>query len=134
SEDRVNLAPGNYHVTITDTEASSCDTIANFVVVPEVCKKLDTILIPNVITPNGDVHNQYFYIKGLEGFPGSLLEIYDRWGLKMYETSNYLNDWDGGNYKTGKPVPDGVYYYMLYLSDKEKTIYHGFVQVLKQNS
>jgi hypothetical protein len=47
--------------------------------------------IPNVITPNGDKDNQYFYIKGLEGYPNSRLEIFDRWGLKLYENSKLLS-------------------------------------------
>lgn len=88
--------------------------------------------IPNVITPNGDPDNQYFYIKGLESYPHSRLEIFDRWGLKMYISENYDNDWDGKNYYQNKQdVSDGVYYYILYLSDKDKTVYTGFVQVIK---
>ena len=87
--------------------------------------------IPNVITPNGDKDNQYFYIKNLESYPNSRLEIFDRWGLKIYENSNYLNDWDGLNYKNKIPVTDGVYYYILYLSDEDKSTPHGFVQVIR---
>jgi gliding motility-associated-like protein len=88
--------------------------------------------IPNVITPNGDPDNQYFYIKGLESYPHSRLEIFDRWGLKMYISESYDNDWDGKNYYQDKgEVSDGVYYYILYLSDKDKTVYRGFVQVIR---
>jgi len=89
------------------------------------------IVIPNVITPNGDNDNQYFYIKGLEQYPDSRLEIFDRWGVKLYETSNYLNDWDGLNYRNNLPVSDGVYYYILYQSDEDKTIHKGFIQVMR---
>lgn len=87
--------------------------------------------IPNIITPNGDLSNQFFYIKGLEGYANSRLEIFDRWGLKIYENANYLSDWDGTNYKSNTAVSDGVYYYILYLSDKDKTSYKGFIQVLR---
>lgn len=89
------------------------------------------IIILNVITPNGDNDNQYFYIKGLEQYPGSSLEIFDRWGVKLYESSHYLNDWDGVNYNNKMPVADGIYYYLLYKSDNARTIYKRFIQVLR---
>jgi gliding motility-associated-like protein len=77
-----------------------------------VCRTVEVIefdiLVPNVITPNGDGHNDYLVFQYLEHYPGSRIEIYDRWGLKLYESDNYLNDWSGSNYS------DGVYYFILY--------------------
>ena len=127
AKDRNNLAPGPYQVKITDSESTNCDTVINFTVKPEVCG----ISIPNIITPNGDKDNQFFSIDGLENYPNSSLEIFDRWGLKIYENSNYLNDWDGLNYKNKTAVSDGVYYYILHQSDKGQTIHTGFIQVIR---
>jgi len=66
--------------------------------------------LPNVITPNGDLKNDVMKITGIENFPGSKLQVYDRWGKKIFESDDYNNSdhaWDGGN------AADGVYYYVL---------------------
>lgn len=67
------------------------------------------ITIPNVFTPNGDGVNDHFFIDNLINYPYSQLEIYNRWGKKVYSTNNYQNDWDG------KGIADGTYYYVLTL-------------------
>jgi gliding motility-associated-like protein len=63
--------------------------------------------IPNVFTPNDDNWNQTFKITNLEFYPNSTLVVYNRWGRKVYESTNYQNDWDG------EKCSDGVYYYIL---------------------
>lgn len=71
---------------------------------------------PNIITPNNDFLNEVFIIKYLEYFPGSTLIIYNRWGRKVYENTNYdnLDPW----YADG--LEDGVYFYTLLLNDQWK--------------
>lgn len=92
------------------------------------------LFIPEGFTPDGDGQNDLFVIRGLNGRPAKL-EIYNRWGNKVYMKEEYDNSWDGylnvnavhlGNGK----LPDGTYYYMLQFSDKQKEIHTGFV-VLK---
>jgi gliding motility-associated-like protein len=77
------------------------------------------IEIYNIFTPNGDTKNDVFFIKNLPA--NSALQIFNRWGGRVYESSNYNNEWDGGG------VPDGTYYYILVLPSKEN--YHGFVEI-----
>ena len=81
--------------------------------------------IPNVITPdgNGPNVNEFFYIANLDKFPNSGLEIYNRWGTKLYETADYLNDWNGSKYS------DGTYYYILTVSNGR--INPGFFQIMR---
>ena len=64
-----------------------------------------TITLPNVITPNGDGLNDVFTPR-LEGdFLGLTMEIYDRWGKRVYrQESNDSLSWDA------EGVSDGVYY------------------------
>ncbi|MES2591278.1 MAG: choice-of-anchor L domain-containing protein [Bacteroidota bacterium] len=65
--------------------------------------------IPNVITPEGKgaVLNETFYIDNLNRFPASSLVIYNRFGNKLFETSDYQNNWSGSKYS------DGTYFYLL---------------------
>ena len=42
------------------------------------------------------------------------LIISNRWGQKVYECKNYLNDWDGDQ------LADGVYFYVLKCQGKFK--------------
>ncbi len=104
--------------------------------------------IPNIITPNsqGPSLNELFYVKNLEDFPNSSLVIYNRWGNKIYESSNYQNNWSGSKYA------DGTYFYELTVpqsdnvlasldpmrehhikvkKDTDKVIFAGFFMIIK---
>jgi gliding motility-associated-like protein len=112
------LAPGDYTLMV-HTDNGCTDQIK--------LKSLDCNLeIPNIITPNGDGHNDKFVIDGLENYEGSILLIYNRWGTKIYESNDYQNDWGNEN------VADGVYFYRLItnVADRE-SIYNGSLTVLK---
>jgi gliding motility-associated-like protein len=80
------------------------------------------IFIPNLITCNGDGHNDSFSITGPES--EITLEIYNSWGEFIYRKENYLKEiaWDG--YKES----DGMYYYILYFP--EGIQYKGWVQLM----
>ncbi len=92
---------GTYYVTITGLCNNASDTV---IVTTEVCD----IIAPTIITPNGDGHNDALVFVGLEHYPNSLLQVFNRWGLKVYESTNYQNDWSPGD-----DVSDGTYFYIL---------------------
>ena len=109
-------ASGTYYVNVTNDCATATDS-ANVIFFSCDLK------VPNVLTPNGKGNslNELFYLKNLEFFPNTSLTIYDRWGLKLFETTNYQNDWSGSKYK------DGVYYYVLSgpkLIEPQKGFFH----------
>jgi gliding motility-associated-like protein len=80
------------------------------------------ILVPNVVTPNGDGVNEYFIVRGMLNFPGSSLMVFNRWGNKIYSSDDYKNDW--------KPnVTDGTYFYTINVTDGRK--FNGYFQVFK---
>lgn len=91
------------------------------------------LMIPNIFSPNSDNINDYFFIKGMERHPNSLLIIYNRWGTKIYETDDYKNDWNASQHS------EGVYYYILKISPNlaipgsstEYTTKSGFVTVIR---
>ena len=83
------------------------------------------LFIPNAFSPNGDGVNDYWEILGLQDYPSHRLEIYNRLGIKLYETTNYKNDWNGTY--NGVKVPDGTYFYQLYLT--EAVIEKGYIYI-----
>ena len=66
---------------------------------------------PTAFSPNGDGLNDYFELNG--GPVRTLnLSIYNRWGEKVYQTTDaHLEGWDG-RFK-GEPQPSGIYIYYL---------------------
>lgn len=113
------------HLKVTDVNgcsATAADTIN--VRIP------DNILLPNVITPNGDGKNDLWVLNPKIDLIGSHLVIFNRWGELVFETDNYNNDW-GGTYKsTGHKVPDGTYYYVLTVPAQDNHTYKGPINIL----
>ena len=72
------------------------------------------LFIPNAFSPNGDGINDCWEILGLQNYPGNKLEVYNRLGIKLYETNNYQGDWCGTF--NGNQIPDGVYFYQVSLN------------------
>lgn len=73
------------------------------------------LLIPNVITPNGDGINDYFYIKNLENYPNNTLLILSSKGEVLYKFKGYDHKFDG----MGLPI--GTYFYKLSYIDNNQT-------------
>jgi gliding motility-associated-like protein len=80
--------------------------------------------IPNIITPDGDTKNEFFFIPKLDLYPENYLNIFNRWGKSVYERVNYKNDWNAYG------LPNGIYYYTLFLP-KRNSSFKGWVQVVK---
>lgn len=87
--------------------------------------------IPNVFTPNASGENDEFIITN-EGMTALHCEIYDRWGVLIYEWDGTTGKWDGMT-NSGKEAVDGVYYYTAYLTDftGENFAEHGFFQLIR---
>ncbi len=68
------------------------------------------ILVPNTFTPNGDGNNDEFNIL-IANLKSYHIDIFNRYGSLLFSSNSILNSWDG-TYK-GKPVPVGVYYFII---------------------
>lgn len=120
------VKPGTYVNVVTINGCTAADTV--FV------QKDCYMDIPNVFTPNGDGTNDYFYprqmlTKGLVTFK---MDIYNRWGQLIYETTAIDGrGWDG-NFND-QPQPEGVYVYMIDAVFKDGQIEHhtGNVTLLR---
>lgn len=99
---------GTCCVTLYAYDGACIDSVTQCVnVVPKA-----RLIVPNVFTPNGDGRNDNFTLDAI-GIGDITIAIFDRWGLKMFETSTTGNiKWDGKT-KNGAQVPDGTYFYML---------------------
>ena len=91
----------------------------------------DNVVLPNVITPNGDGYNDVWKLNPKINLDGSHLVIFDRWGQTVFETENYANNW-GGTYKTltGKLLPDDTYYYVLNVPAQNNHVYTGPINII----
>jgi len=78
-------------------------------------------------SPNGDGINDYFKIMGIENFEENELVIFNSRGNEVFSKVGYQNEdgWDG-TWK-GKELPDGTYFYMLSLSNRQPI--SGYVQL-----
>lgn len=86
--------------------------------------------IPNVFTPNGDSNHDKFEIPCIGLIEGkNSLVVYNQWGDKVYEAVSYDNSWDGTLNGKGKPLPDGVYFYIFEPSSGSAK--KGFVEIIR---
>ncbi|MGZ6539424.1 MAG: gliding motility-associated C-terminal domain-containing protein [Bacteroidia bacterium] len=90
-----------------------------------------TIIVPDVFTPNNDGVNDIIDFSGLN-LTESAIAIYNRWGEKVFETSQNVSIWDGKNLK-GIDCTDGVYYYILQSTGITSVKYDqkGFIQLIR---
>lgn len=133
---------GTYWVCLESINSIGCrDT---------VCKKLTnrfeaTIRPPNVFTPNS---SDGFIGLDKEGLPGNNvfnieikgeekyeLVIFDRWGVKVFESKDSKVDWNGTVNNSGATCPNGTYYYILNYrykgKNKDEPKLNGTVQIIR---
>jgi gliding motility-associated-like protein len=81
---------------------------------------LEDVVVSKTVTANGDDINDFFTVSGIEdcGFVIEL-QIFNRWGAKIYQSNNYQNDWNGftnrSSIGSSGEVPTGTYYYVINL-------------------
>lgn len=95
----------NAGVYVVNVEQAHCQESGSIVIrfEPEECE----LLIPNIITPDGDGRNDTFEITSIRRYPGSTVQIFNRWGNLVHEDLDYNGKWGADG------MPDGVYYYIL---------------------
>lgn len=104
----VHTFPGSGTYTVTQVVFNQFGCPDTFRIIVDFS---DGILIPNVFTPDGDGQNDVFFIpnSGMEEFH---IELFDRWGAKVFETTADEIRWDGRS-TSGKLLTDGTYFFSL---------------------
>ena len=111
-------------------------TCAQATVTVEVTE-FEGLIIYQGVSPNNDGSNDVWTIQGIDRFPDNYVQIFNRWGSKIYEARGYNNltvFWEGqsteGIVFGDEIAPDGTYFYVLNLGDGSD-LYSGYV-VLKK--
>jgi gliding motility-associated-like protein len=89
---------------------------------------LSTINIANTFTPNGDGHNDYWKISGIENYPQAVVQIFNRNGQKLFESKGYAQPFNGSY--NGKPLPSGTYFYIINLN-KNCNLLSGSLTIIR---
>ncbi|MEO9510870.1 MAG: gliding motility-associated C-terminal domain-containing protein [Flavobacteriaceae bacterium] len=92
---------------------------------------IDTFAVNNptlgnyFLSPNGDGTNDFLVVEGMSESPNNSLRIFNRFGQKVFEKINYVDEFTGFS-NTGSLIfsqdvglPEGVYYYLITLDDLE---------------
>ena len=109
-----NTIAGCYYVTATDSVIYNNESFPSDTVCFDNCP---SYLFPNVFTPNQDNNNDFFqalmpikFINGIE------LNIFNRWGQVVFNSSDPEFKWDGIHQETQLECPSGTYYFQCLVS------------------
>tara|TARA_Y100000589_G_scaffold187124_1_gene177200 strand:+ start:41642 stop:45415 length:3774 start_codon:yes stop_codon:yes gene_type:complete len=103
----------NTTYTVLYTDSNGCFALDSVQVLVEV---ETAIGVPNAFSPNNDGNNDILYVKG-NGIETLLFIVYNRYGQKVFETTDITQGWDG-TFK-GKPENEGVFVYYLEVTFKD---------------
>lgn len=120
--------PGFYDVWLIATDMNGCiDSTKRGIFIRE-----ETYLyVPNAFTPDNDRFNNVFKAESI-GLIEFSIQIYNRWGELLFESTDPNFEWDGTIKKSTK-VPDGIYTWVIVYSTPYEidTRITGHVSVLR---
>lgn len=117
-----------FYVTGTSTFSgcSGSDSVLVYVDSLSNC----ALIIYSGFTPNGDGHNDFWFIDGISSDINNKAAIFNRWGEKVWETTNYDNQskrWEGQDF-AGEILPDGTYFYLI---NYKAEVFKGWVELTR---
>ncbi len=87
------------------------------------------VFVPNIITPNSDGKNDCFEVILPDEFVDCAdYEIFNRWGIKVYDSKEFKTDFCGFNAYNNQELSEGTYYYTLLIGDYQL---NGFVTIVR---
>jgi gliding motility-associated-like protein len=131
------LDNASYNITLSVTNPPCDSTLTKVLQINKITEYFK-IAETNIFTPNNDKYNDcfqpYFEAIGVDTLDLKKcisLEVYDRWGVKMFESVGADNCWDGSNPSEKKPAVEGTYYYVATLGNIKA---RGYVYLARQPS
>jgi gliding motility-associated-like protein len=118
---------GNHTVTVTDAAGCSVDEVLDL-----GCTELIPIVVPQLITPNGDGKNDVWIIQNIQQYPEIKVWVYNRWGNLVYQSQPYNNDWNGYYTEGGNvdgPLPASTYFYLIDTMKKSQDPIKGYLEI-----
>jgi gliding motility-associated-like protein len=92
--------------TLTATTSLGCSGTGKVNVVV-----YEPIYIPTAFTPNGDATNDTWELRGLENYPNSEVQIFNRWGNTIFYSKGIYQPFDGKD--SNNALPEGIYVYKI---------------------
>lgn len=117
--------PGEYPITVS---AAGADNYSITYVFGTLTVSPSIVDIPNGFTPNNDGINDTWNIQYLDTYPNCSVDIFNRYGTKVYASIGYPAPWNG-RYK-GANLPAGTYYYIINLHNGSPVL-SGSVTILR---
>jgi gliding motility-associated-like protein len=112
----VNIPEGYFKVIVTDMNGCSIKDSVNVKPINESC-----LVIPNAISPNGDLINDVWNIGMKELYPSMEVIIFNRWGETIWRSERgYPRPWDGTS--NGTPLPIDSYHYIIDLHNGSRLL------------
>ena len=75
------------------------------------------VVVYNAVSPNQNGKNDYLFIENINGLANNSVQVYNRWGTKVFETTDYdrnNNVFRGyANTQEKHLLPSGTYFYIL---------------------
>ena len=105
--------------TAVASNSFTCENSAQFEVTNDFCT------IPKGVSANNDGDNDNFDLTNLNV---DRLQIFNRWGMVVYEQKNYTDQWDGRS-SDGKELPDGTYYFII--EQRSGKTFTGWVYLIR---
>jgi gliding motility-associated-like protein len=113
------------YILVAIDKISLCTGTDKVIITP-----VSKLYIPTAFTPNNDSKNDKWVILGMALYPDAVVTIYNRWGERIFETKNYINNpWTG--YYKGQKQPIGSYVYLIQLNDTQKQVLKGTVTIVQ---
>lgn len=126
--DSISINPLIEEYTVTVTDSIGCTSTQPINISISI-----TTLIPNLFSPNGDDHNDYFDIIVPEKFRPLVtvetFKVYNRWGNLLYDNELPQEGWDG-RLSNGEYAPAEVYTYIIKIAGDEE-VKKGTVTLIK---
>jgi len=77
------------------------------------------VLASGVLTPNSSGMENTWKVINIERHPNARVQVYNRYGQKVFSTNAYKNNWRGTYKNSSTLLPAGSYYYIVDLNNKE---------------